>query len=399
MVIEFSENNVIGGSLDNFMTVRHILARGSNYEIGKTLGKIAIERHGVEVKNQSDPLTVRSQRLYIRKNYPIHFERMRGVADVYKAELEDDNANLATLPYNFGTAACSDVFYPPESSENGHGILSRNFDFYTGTLSEMLGAPPRRDDKPAMSEPYLVEVYPDEGYPSLYLTSFDLFGCLDGINSKGLAVAVNGDDETAMSHPIEPTMGQAVGFNELQILRFLLDTCGNVEEAKQALLTSKQYYALSPMHYIIADAEGRSFIWEFSPLRNRNYITEGMRGKPQAITNHLIYDAYAPPQGSPVSSNSRERLKALERVISSHPPNQKYSLDFIRETNACVFQEKGDALSRDLRAQPLSRTLWHGIYDTTEKTLAISFYLRDERDEQDRNRAARSEYFKFRLDV
>lgn len=398
MPLEFTETPVIGSNDNAFMTVRHLSMRGTNFEIGKKLAEIAMQRHGTLVKNQADPLTVKAQRSYLRARYPMHHERMRGAAEAYHVAFDEDNASLSALPYNLGRPSCSVVYYPPTCTESGHGILSRNYDFFTGTLSEMFGAPrPQPGEKPLMSEPYLVEVHPDDGYPSLYTTCFDLFGCIDGINSEGLAVAMLGDDETLMSYPSERMMGLAVGLSEVQVLRFLLDTCGNAEEAREALLNSKQYYSFAPQHYIIGDSSGDSFIWELSPMRNQEHITDG-KGKPQAVTNHLVYDGYEPWQGI-VFQDSRDRLKILKERLSARPSSSKFTLDSIRETNACVFFGGDKSASRkDSRTRPMGRTLWHGIYDVEDRSLTISFYLRDEPEQRGAgSQVVRSAYREFRL--
>lgn len=392
----FKESVLTGGNGRDFMTARYLSMRGSNFELGKKLAEVAV-RHGVSVRGNTSQLVVRAQRSYIQKNYPIHLERMRGVASFYGVGLEDDSANLSSLGYFSGRPSCSVIFYPPNTTQPGHAILSRNYDFFTGTLSQLFGQPrPAAGEKPMMSEPYVIEAYPDVGYPSLYTVSFDLFGCLDGVNSEGLAVAILADDETGMSYPVEPSLGQAVGLHELQVPRFLLDTCRNIDEAKQALLSLKQYYWLYPLHYIVADASGKSFVWEISPGRNQEHITEG-EGRPQAVTNHLLYEGYQPLQGKALRE-SRNRLETLNQRLSSHPPDEPYSLDLIRETNACVFQQSQNNPGQDA-SRPVGRTLWHEIYDCEKRTLEISFYLRDEPGSgpDGKTHVKMSNYFRFEL--
>src|SRR5262249_32431138 len=95
------------------------------------------------------------------------------------------------------------------------------------------------------------------------------------------------DDEIFSKQAVDPTRGPTAGLGELQTLRMLLDTCGNVAEAKEALLQAKQYYAFVPVHYLIADRFGNSFIWEFSQFRNREFIIENPAG-PLVMTNFTL---------------------------------------------------------------------------------------------------------------
>jgi len=81
----------------------------------------------------------------------------------------------------------------------------------------------------------MIEMHPDESYSSLYLSSFDLLGALDGINSQGLMVGILADNETLEAQLSRPTLSFAVGIEILLAVRMLLDTCATVEEAKEAL--------------------------------------------------------------------------------------------------------------------------------------------------------------------
>jgi len=91
----------------------------------------------------------------------------------------------------------------------------------------------------------VMQWYPtDGGYASLAVYAFDrLAGTLDGINSAGLVVSILADEEAlAMLGPLlEPHFGArgAVGLHELQVMRWLLDTCDSADQARQALLAVK----------------------------------------------------------------------------------------------------------------------------------------------------------------
>ena len=66
------------GRPGDFMTVRHLTIRGTNFEIGRTLGALAIERYGrTPAHLVAEPLYARARRLYTQRHYPIHWARMR----------------------------------------------------------------------------------------------------------------------------------------------------------------------------------------------------------------------------------------------------------------------------------------------------------------------------------
>jgi hypothetical protein len=170
--------------------------------------------------------------------------------------------------------------YASSATVTGHGSLSRNYDFFVGSIADLMRVPEPPDADPApavMSEPYLMEWHPEDGgYASLAIHSFDtLSGTLDGINSAGLAVAMLADEEgmQALGPNWEPHPGQqlVVGLHELAVLRLLLDTCATAFEAAEALLTVKQYYRFIPCRYLVADLAGHSFVYENSTGRNAQY--------------------------------------------------------------------------------------------------------------------------------
>ena len=279
--LEYS-NTVVAGSPDHFMEVRHVVMRGSNFAIGKKIGEIA-RKAGTQIRPTGDLVLNRAKRRYMANNCPILYERMKGVAGAYGLNIEDNAYDFTTLFQSLGgPVGCSVVFYPGQYTKSGHNILSRNYDFTSGTIQ---GKHAKEGELPVMSRPYILEMHPDKGYASLAIHAFEyLGGVIDGINSEGLTVAILAEEESLRKVGREPA--NEVGLHELMSMRYLLDNCKNIEEAKEALLFLKHYYSFVPCHYIVADREGRSFIFEFSPNRNRSYILEG-KG-PQCITNHLV---------------------------------------------------------------------------------------------------------------
>lgn len=320
---------------------------------------------------------------------------MRGVAQVFGVPFPNEHTDVgaigidADLPPRPG---CSVVYYPPQTTANGHGILSRNYDFSTKSFAEIIGLPAPPGAVSMTAHPYLMEVYPDRGYPALYMCAYDLLGgCIDGINAQGLTVALMADDETINTFPIEPVGGVAVGLNEIQILRLLLDTCACVEDAKQTLLATKQYYSFVPCHYLIGDRHGQSFAWEFSRTRNQEHIVDG-GGKPQVCTNHLLhrYKSIDDLPHEEAKFSSYARYRTLHALLARQ---STYSLDDIKTTNACV------AMSSDTiphaEAKP-TRTLWHAVYDTHANSVEIDYYLGEDPSSKTRGEK-RSGYIRFRL--
>jgi len=309
---------------------------------------------------------------------------------------------------------CSVVYYPPSRTASGGGYLSRNYDFSTGSMAEVMQIPLPPEVKeqlpPVMGEPYIMEWYPEDGgYASIAIHAFDtLSGTLDGMNSAGLVVSIMADEEAIgelgpklEAHPGTP---QAVGLHELQVMRLLLDTCATVDEAKQALLTVKQYYAFVPCHYIVADEAGNSFIYENSTGRNVQHIIDG-GGQPQVVTNFQIYKHPTPekmPSGDlTLETNAFWRYQKLANRISEH--NGLFTPDDLKANNDCVnvmklFEEmETDPSFGSIAANVQSRTLWHSLYDQAAGSVEFRFHLGEVVNADGTLSEKRSDYLKFAL--
>jgi len=370
--LKYSET-VVAGSPDKFAEVRHVVLRGSNFNIGRKIGEIA-KRDGAVINRQGNNILNRTKRIYMSKYYPIHYDRMRGLADAYGLDITDNSYDLSGLfqPQFQPTTArpgCSVIFYPDSVTENGHSILSRNYDFITGDIN---GRRPQNSGQALMSRPYIFEIHPDKGYSSLSICAFEyLGGVLDGINSEGLVVSILSESESPQKVGMEP--GNEVGVHELMCMRYLLDNCKNVEEAKEALLFLKHYYCFIPCHYIIGDRSGKSFIFEFSPARNKSCIIDG--NGPQFVTNHLVFLHQKVEEFPETGLNwSMTRYKMLNESIKA---KTKFSLEDI----AAI----ADGVSIPLNApgnpeRAWNRTLWYAQYDADNLTLTVKFYLGEKPD-------------------
>jgi len=387
------KDHVVAGGPKDSMEVRHLVLKGSNEEIGRALATIARERYQAKPQPSQDPLRTRAQRRYIERNYPILHDRMRGAAAAFGKRLEDDAWNFSEVGFAELRAGCSVMYLPPRATTFGSGVVSRDYDFTTGSLS--FGFLPPGMLHPT-ARPYVVEMHPDRGYASIALVAYELLsGVLDGINSEGLTVTLAMDDEVFSKQPIDPTRGPAVGLGELQTLRMLLDTCGNVAEAKEALLQAKQYYAFVPVHYLIADRFGNSFIWEYSQPHNREYILENP-AKPLVMTNFTLHRRSTdgrPPTVEQAKAVCRRYCALSEQLAEG----SAMSLERIKQAHRKVDCELPKSAEPH---RPPVRTLWHSLYFPEERRLQVNFYLRDEEvpGQPDKVKIARSEYVEFRLD-
>lgn len=391
MAFEFKESLLSGGEPEDNMTVRHLRMAGTSREVGKAMARLAAERYDYSPPDSPDPLVTEANQEYLHDVWPAHFARMQGVADETGLGLTPDRY-FDEVYYSPGTpTACSNVYYP--NSATGHAWLSRNYDFSTGR------------DPISTAEPYLMEVYAEESYPYLCMCTYDLLGgAADGVNSEGLAVALLADVETAVSvtdpdvppvtfdlegRGIDGMNRLAVGVSEIQIVRYLLETCANAREARKALLKLHSHYRVIPVHYIVGDRSGDGFVFEG---RMQGHIPRFIDcdGAPLPVTNHPLRSHKLFSHEAVEESESR--LVRLEQRLRAVPPG-KIGMDFIQATAQCVGATEPAGQGQYIGDAP-SRTLWHAFYDLEELSLKIDYYIRDDADG-----IQRSPQLEFRLET
>ena len=419
-----ASEHVVIGTPESFMTVRHVSIDGSNFDIGRNIGRMTAERYGRTIEMyRADPTFARARRRYFQRNYAIHWKRMQGVASAFGVDAEDDRYDLSCLMYRMdlppGMMGCSTAYFPPALTVSGSGCLSRNYDFSIGSIADVFGLPMPPEEKAKlrslMGEPYIMEWYPsDGGYASIAIQSFDLLsGTLDGINGAGLAVSILADDEGIMllGPGLEPHPGavRTIGIHELQLMRMLLDTCATAEEAKEALLEAKDFYTFAPLHYMVADRAGHSFIYETSTGRNVEYVFDGDGGV-QLLTNFELYRhrGGGPEFEAPLTpqTNAFWRYRRMSEMIAAHAG--KFGFQDFKAISEAVrapeFFAAAGAPAHDtgdgagaIAANPLVRTLWHSVYNQSEGSAEFSFYLADEYPAGGALRARRSDYYRLAL--
>ncbi|WP_414936342.1 C45 family autoproteolytic acyltransferase/hydolase [Amycolatopsis sp. cmx-11-51] len=344
----------IAGSPEDFLAVRHLTLRGTQAEIGHALAAEMKARSGWSPP-PIDPIVARARRVWFARNWPQYAERAAGFAEAYglpvDAAVSFDDASA--LPAGSG---CSAVW-------NG-GTLGRNYDFFTLSWTQlgavMAGADPVDDATvPMASRPYVLTTIPDDGIASTSLSMSTVDGAMEGVNEAGLVVALLMADIEAAA-PLEHDPGPQAGLSVPQVCRYLLDTCENVDEAKEALMLAKQYDHGAPCHYIVADASGRGFVYERGAY-DVEYFVEVADG-PLCVTNHPLHrhpDIDALPEDTPGTFLTYRRLRTLTKEADTGP------------------RDALDAVSVAIEPGAPWRTLWRSVFDPAARTMSTRFYLGD----------------------
>ncbi len=178
-----------------YTSVRHLVLKGSNEEIGRALGEIAQREYRAELVRYADPAYAAARREYMRLNYPIQLERMKGVARAYGLDPEKTDYDTSNLYFGTAGPRCSAIFFPAAVSAGGSNFYVSNRDYYLASVSEVMGGERKPGEGDILDRIFVIELYPDQGYSSIGIGSLDLLNMhIDGVNSAGLAVASLEDD-------------------------------------------------------------------------------------------------------------------------------------------------------------------------------------------------------------
>lgn len=297
-------------------------------------------------------------RMDIRYDYSIDHIISFGITDNQSVDDAILQEALPMLPIQvkapqFGCSAFT------TQTQDGHILMGRNYDF--------------KDDSSAM----LVYCTPKNGYKSVALAALDNisanradesiakklacliapFICLDGMNEKGVSIAVL----TLDSEPVNQDTGRQKIFTTLAI-RLVLDRAATTQEAVDLL---GQYDMLATSgrdyHFYITDAAGDGRVVEYDPddAARPMVVTEM-----NAITNFfgMYSDRVEPDRKNGVYGHGKERYNAIIEALDADAGH-------VTETTAWTALK---AAAQEPNPEDVtSNTQWSLIYDNTALTAQI----------------------------
>lgn len=185
------------------------------------------------------------------------------------------------------------------------------------------------------------------------------FVCLDGMNEKGVSIAVL----TLDSAPTRQSTGKPVISTTLAI-RLVLDRAATTQEAVD-LLKGYDMFASSgrDYHFYITDASGDGRVIEYDCNDPARGLVET---KTEAVTNFFVMykDKVLPNQKNGIYGHGRERYDNIEAVLNG---TDTYTIDTAWDALKAAAQ---DPNPNDVT----SNTQWSLIYNDTQRT--AQFVLR-----------------------
>ena len=245
------------------------------------------------------------------------------------------------------------------TDENGQTHMGRNYDFKRDTSAMLVYCTPKNGYKSvafAAMDNVSANV-PDENLKKKLASLTAPFICLDGMNEKGVSIAVLALDSSPVHHDTgKPTIATTLA------IRLVLDRAATTQEAVD-LLRGYDMFASSgrDYHFYITDASGDGRAVEYdcdSPTR------ELVDTKIEAITNfYAIYkEKVLPNQKNGIYGHGRERYDAVMEVLETQSPY----------TDATVWEALKASSQNPNPVDITSNTQWSINFNNTARTAAIA---------------------------
>lgn len=239
---------------------------------------------------------------------------------------------------------------------SGNVLMGRNYDFKNNTSAMLVYCAPR-DGYKSVAFAALDNASANQPLSSLSKRMACLtapFICLDGMNEKGVSIAVlTLDSEPTHQKTGQPTIGTTLA------IRLVLDRADTTQKAVE-LLSSYDMFATSgrDYHFYITDASGDGRVIEYDCDDPQRKLVDT---KSPAVTNFFVMykEKVLPEQMNGVYGHGRERYDKIEAILEEYTGN--YSREIAWKALVAASQEpkEGDVTSN---------TQWSIVYDDTELT-------------------------------
>ena len=238
-------------------------------------------------------------------------------------------------------------------------LMGRNYDFKNDTSAMLVYCEPKNGYKSvafAAMDNVSANV-PDENIKKKLTSLTAPFICLDGMNEKGVSIAVL----TLDSDPVFQNTGKPVIATTL-VIRLILDKAATTEEAVE-LLQGYDMFASSgrDYHFYITDASGDGRVVEYDcESENRELVATQIR----TITNFygLYKEKVLPNQKNGIYGHGRERYDAVEEVLDKEEGAY---------TVATAWESLQAAQQLPNPEDITSNTQWSIVYNDTDLTAQV----------------------------
>jgi penicillin V acylase-like amidase (Ntn superfamily) len=243
--------------------------------------------------------------------------------------------------------ACSTFFI----NHNGQMVFGRNYDWIAGTGMVCTNLRGLAKTSFPMTDGGTISW--TSRYGSLTFNQYGKEFPTGGMNEKGLVVELMWLDETKY-----PAQDERPAISVLQWIQYQLDNCATIEEVIATDKTLRITTTSTPLHYLVADANGNAATIEF--LEGKMVVHKGSELTFPVLTNSVYAESaqharYAMAQNEAGGgAGSLERFATACKMIKEYQANQKTSI-IDHSFNILKAVNQG------------SYTRWSIVYDITNK--------------------------------
>lgn len=256
---------------------------------------------------------------------------------------------LKGFPLNLNITGAGCTAFTAETPD-GDRLYARNFDFeYAPPL--VLHTKPRNGYASVSTVNLAFEGYDQKHLPepkkmNSFLTLSSPYVCFDGMNEKGVAMAL-----LAVPYANPPKDENRIMLNTTTAIRLVLDYADSVDSAVELLSQYTFYFSGNvPCHFLIADKSGKSALVEF--VDNEQKVTYPSEGRTwQTASNFIVWN------GMNVGEGSTEFYR--DQILC----------DALAPANGILTEN--EALDTLYKARVLRKNRWAVLYNLTDGTASI----------------------------
>ena len=248
----------------------------------------------------------------------------------------------------------------------GEVLMGRNYDFANDTSALLVRTSPKNGYKSVAFAALdnLSANQPEKNAKFMLAGLIAPFVCLDGLNEKGVSIAVLTLDSTPTCQ-----QGDKKTLSTTMAIRLVLDRAASTQEAVD-LLSQYNMFATSgrDYHFYITDVSGDGRVVEFDcDNPERPMVVTPTR----TVTNFYIMhkDQVLPNQRNGNYGHGRERYDAIEHILSAHEgeecPDKQVAWEALRASSQAP--KEGDITSN---------TQWSIVYDNQDISGEVSIRRR-----------------------
>lgn len=264
---------------------------------------------------------------------------------------------LPLLPVHIEAPEFGCSAFSVEDTE-GDNLMGRNYDFANNSSAMLVYSTPK-DGYKSVAFAALDNISAnnaDANLKSKFACLTAPFVCLDGMNEKGVSIAVL----TLDSEPTKQDTGKPTISTTLAI-RLVLDKAATTQEAVDLL---KKYDMMASSgrdyHFYITDSSGDGRIIEYNLDNGRELVATSVR----TATNFFeIYkDKVKPNQHNEIYGHGKERYDSIEEIFTNNEGKITTNVAWEALKAASQTPKEGDVTSN---------TQWSILYNNTDLTAEI----------------------------